>query len=190
MSQQETRNELIRLIPRLRRFAMVLTGSAADADDLVQDALERGLTRLHQWRPGTRLDSWMFRIAHTVRLNQLRDNRSGAYRDIADFEHELGVDEAPRIEARLTLQAVRREVARLPEPQRIVLVLVCVEGFKYREAAEILEIPVGTVMSRLARARLTLATVLGEFDGTADAAGEADSDTGTPRRGGSLRLID
>jgi RNA polymerase sigma-70 factor (ECF subfamily) len=164
------RAQMIALLPRLRRLARSLTGVADQADDLVQAACERALTRIEQWQPGTRLDSWMFRIVQTIWLDDRRAAkvRSGqgqveAQSDLA--EPELTVDGVRRMEAHMTLEGVRAAMAKLPEEQRVVMTLVCVEGQTYKEAAEILSVPIGTVMSRLARARLALARELGQAPG-------------------------
>jgi RNA polymerase sigma-70 factor (ECF subfamily) len=152
---------MVALLPRLRRFAYGLTGSVDEGDDVVQSACERALSRLHQWEPGTRLDSWMYRIVQNVWIDQCRASRNReAPADAAVLEAVPGGDASREVEARLELAAVRRHVARLPEEQRAVLLLVSVEGASYREAAEILGIPIGTVMSRLARARLSLGRAL------------------------------
>lgn len=155
-----TRRELAALLPRLRRFAYGLTGSQDEGDDLVQSACERALARLHQWRPGTRLDSWMYRIVQTVWIDRVRSQRIRTAADPEVLERLQGGDAARELEARLDLARVRRAIARLPEEQRLVLVLVTVEGLSYKDAAATLGIPIGTVMSRLARARLELGRML------------------------------
>ena len=148
--------QLIAVLPRLRRFARGLTGAAAEADDLVQAACERALAREHQFQEGTRFDSWMFRIVQTIWIDQLRA-RDVRKEDGDVAEERLGTD-APvrRIEARLALAEIRLAVERLPPEQRSVLMLVTVEGLSYKEAAEVAGVPVGTIMSRLARARVAL----------------------------------
>lgn len=157
------RRDIVGLLPRLRRFAYGLTGTLDGADDLVQSACERALSRLAQWQPGTRLDSWMYRIVQTVWIDQLRAGRRREIAtDLADLEMLAGGDAAHEAEARLTLAEVRRQIARLPEEQRAVLLLVSLEGLSYKQAATILDIPIGTVMSRLARARLAVGRVLDE----------------------------
>ena len=157
------RQELVALLPRLRRFAYGLSGSTDEGDDLVQSACERALARLHQWQAGTRLDSWMFRIVQTVWVDRLRaGRRRETTTDVADLDRIPGGDAAREIEGRLMLSAVRHHVAALPEEQRNVLLLVSVEGASYKEAAKILDVPIGTVMSRLARARLALGRALGQ----------------------------
>ena len=149
-------DQLIAVLPRLRRFARGLSGSLTDADDLVQAACERALARQHQFQEGTRFDSWMFRIVQTIWIDQVRSRdvrKEGG--DVA--EDRLGSDEpVRRVEARLALDEVRRALDRLPPDQRTALLLVTVEGLSYKEAAETVQVPVGTIMSRLARARIAL----------------------------------
>jgi RNA polymerase sigma-70 factor, ECF subfamily len=159
---QELRAEIVGLLPRLRRFAYGLTGSLDDGDDLVQSACERALTRLDQFQPGTRLDSWMYRIVQNLWIDQrrARQARPEAGMDPVDLE-ALAVRDAEReLNSRLALATVQRAVGKLSEDQRAVLLLVCVEGQSYKAAAEVLEIPLGTVMSRLARARLAVGRAL------------------------------
>ena len=149
-------DQLIAVLPRLRRFARGLSGSVADADDLVQAACERALARQHQFQEGTRFDSWMFRIVQTIWIDQVRA-RDVRKEDGDIAEDRLGSDEpARRVEARLALDEVRRALDRLPPDQRAALMLVTVEGLSYKEAAEVMQVPVGTIMSRLARARIAL----------------------------------
>ena len=149
-------DQLIAVLPRLRRFARGLTGSATEADDVVQAACERALAREHQFQEGTRFDSWMFRIVQTLWIDQLRA-REVRKEDGDVAEERLGSDAAVRgIEARLALAEVRRAVQLLPPDQRTTLMLVTVEGLSYKEAAAVADVPVGTIMSRLARARIAL----------------------------------
>jgi RNA polymerase sigma-70 factor (ECF subfamily) len=149
-------DQLIAVLPRLRRFARGLSGSVADADDLVQAACERALARQHQFQEGTRFDSWMFRIVQTIWIDQVRA-RDVRKEDGDIAEDRLGSDEpARRVEARLALNEVRRALDHLPPDQRAALLLVTVEGLSYKEAAEALQVPVGTIMSRLSRARIAL----------------------------------
>ncbi len=150
------------LLPRLRRFARGLTGSAEDADDLVQAACERAITRLHQWQPGTRLDSWMYRIIQTIRLDQLRAHgvRQRHLEAVQMEQEEHLANGDTEMETNLTLDRVRAAMERLPEEQRAVLMLICVEGYSYREAAEVVGAPIGTVTSRLTRARVALERML------------------------------
>ena len=149
-------DQLIAVLPRLRRFARGLSGSLTDADDLVQAACERALARQHQCQEGTRFDSWMFRIVQTIWIDQVR-SRDVRKEDGDVAEDRLGSDEpVRRVEARLALDEVRRALDCLPPDQRTALLLVTVEGLSYKEAAETVQVPVGTIMSRLARARIAL----------------------------------
>lgn len=154
--------KMIALLPRLRKFARVQTNSMDEADDLVQSTVERALDRLHQWRPGSRLDSWMFRIMKNIRLTQLRKLTELPRGSKGENDIKFSVDGVRYIEAKLTMGEVQQAFAGLPEVQREILYLVCVEGLPYKEAAEVLTIPIGTVMSRLARARLALHQRLGD----------------------------
>lgn len=165
-SQAALKQQLAELIPRLRRFARALTGGRDEADDLVQAALERALGHLAQWQPGTRLDSWMFRIMQNLWIDWMRghEGRKDRFEDLASIAELEGADGRRDGEARVELNRVLSAIARLPEEQRAVMALVCIESCSYREAAETLEIPVGTVMSRLARARVRLNELLGGGD--------------------------
>lgn len=157
--------EMIVLLPRLRRFAMALCGAQDVADDLVQETCERAITRAEQFAEGTRLDRWMFSILSSRWKNHLRSQNVRA----ADSDDEtLGtiVDEREthRAEQRQVLSAVERALTDLPADQRETLMLISVEGLSYREAAETMDVAIGTVMSRISRARLSLATRLGQAE--------------------------
>jgi len=155
---ERIKRELVELIPRLRRFARSLTRDVADADDLVQLALEKALGRLDQWQRGTRLDSWMFTIVRNTWLDELRSrSRRGEFGPL-DEQHEPAAVDAARTEDTL---AIQQALGRLPEEQRSCLMLVLVEGLSYQEAASALGIPIGTLTSRLARGRDALQAVLG-----------------------------
>jgi RNA polymerase sigma-70 factor (ECF subfamily) len=150
----EIRERMVAVLPRLRRFAYALTGNAEQGDDLVQDACLRALSRIDQWQPGTRLDSWMYRIAQNIWLDRVRASKvRGEVVGVEAAAELVGSDGRLVAESELTLKAVDAALARLPAEQRAVVALVCVEGASYKEAAEITGVPVGTVMSRLARAR-------------------------------------
>ncbi len=153
-----TRQELIALIPRLRRFARVLTGNQADADDVVQACLEKAMLNWDQWQPGTRLDSWVFRIArnHWIDDRRRAHNRMG-HDDIGEMLDLAGDDGQAVVEANDTARMVRAAVDSLPPEQRDVVALVMLEEMSYREAADALGLPIGTVMSRLSRAKAALA---------------------------------
>jgi RNA polymerase sigma-70 factor (ECF subfamily) len=165
MSQQAAWQALLALRPRLRRFACGLTGSLDEADDLVQAVYERAIERHWQWEPGTRLHSWMFKIAHSLWVSRRRHAAVRAGRgDPVDPDSLVGSDGERTVQARLTLDDVRRLVARLPAEQRESLMLVAVDGVSYADAADILGIPAGTVASRVARARLALVDALEGVD--------------------------
>jgi RNA polymerase sigma-70 factor, ECF subfamily len=152
------------LLPRLWRFALRLAGDRYDAEDLLQRACIRALERRHQLQPGTVILSWMFSIVHTVWLNEVRARKVRNHASL-QWDEELTatlVDSScVDPETNVLHQQVIAAVARLPEAQRAVMLLVTVEGLSYREAAEVLAVPVGTVMSRLARARLTIGEAFG-----------------------------
>ena len=153
--------EIVELLPRLRRLARALTRSPADADDLVQLSVERALGRRDQWRPGTRLDSWMFRIMKNAWIDETRArSRRSAVLAPEEAGDRVGEDGAAAMQARLEARAVEAAMARLPEDQRLAVALVLVEGLSYGEAAEVLEIPPGTLTSRLVRGRMALAAQL------------------------------
>lgn len=160
MSTDAVRRGLTELLPRLRRLARALTGDASDADDLVQVALERALARAAQWRPDARLDAWVFGILRHAWLDELRARgrrqRVLAPEDAGALVGEAGVE---RFVETLTLAAA---LARLPSEQREAVALVLIEGLSYAEAAGVLEVPVGTLTSRLARGRGALQRLLGE----------------------------
>jgi RNA polymerase sigma-70 factor (ECF subfamily) len=159
MNSPETVRELIiSLLPRLRRFARTLTRTAHDADDLVQITVERALTRLEQWRTDTRLESWMFGIMKNAWIDELRA-RSRRDRMFAPAEAGENVGDAAS-DAHLHALTLQDAMARLPEEQRLAVGLVLVEGLSYKEAAEIMEVPVGTLTSRLARGREALEGLL------------------------------
>lgn len=134
----------------LRRYARLLTGDAARADDLVQDTLERACVKWSLWRPGTALRAWLLTLMHNLHANQRRDHRHDDACVSLEPALEPGHDPTRRLGDRLDLQ---RALAALPPDARAVLLLVTVEEYSYAEAAEILGVPVGTVMSRLHRAR-------------------------------------
>jgi RNA polymerase sigma-70 factor (ECF subfamily) len=162
MSTSDPRAELVSLLPRLRRFAYGLTGEAHAADDLVQAGCLKAIERWHQWQPGTSLASWMFRILQTTWLDDYRSRqRQQTEPDSEALDELMGVDGRVVVEARSDARTVRRLIAELPEEQRVVLMMITVDGLSYKEAAAALEVPVGTVMSRLARARARLADALG-----------------------------
>lgn len=158
---QDFERELVELLPRLRRFARSLARDATDADDLVQLSLERALKARTQWQPGTRLDAWMMKILRNCWIDEIRSRTRRAANSLDDQVTNLTVDTISC--ASDTVLDVGRAMNELPPQQREVIALVLVEGLAYREAAEILDIPIGTVMSRLARGRKELAQKLEAF---------------------------
>ena len=155
--------ELVELLPRLRRFARGLARHASDADDLCQAAIERALKSRDQWQQGTRLDSWMYRITRNLWIDERRAaDRRGVQTPIDEAVVQVAGDGVAEVEAGALRGNVDGAMARLPDEQREVVILVLVEGYAYREAAEILEVPIGTVTSRLARGREALMHLLGE----------------------------
>ena len=152
--------EIASLLPRMRRFARSLTYHREDADDLVQLAMERALGRSEQWTPGTRLDSWIFRIMKNAWIDEVRSRvrRDELFAPEEAGEH-VGDDFAQAHQQRL---AIQKAVSLLSEEHRLVVGLVLVDGLAYKDAAEVLEIPVGTLTSRLARAREALQQILSD----------------------------
>lgn len=134
-------------IPRLRRYARVLARTATRADDLVQDTLERAWAKRHLWQTGSDLRAWAFSIMHNVYVNQARRREPDA------LGQEIELPSAPTHEHGLALRDMQRALTALPVEQREVLMLVAVEELRYDEVADILNVPIGTVMSRLSRAR-------------------------------------
>jgi RNA polymerase sigma-70 factor (ECF subfamily) len=155
--------ELVALLPRLRRFAQALSGNRDLADDLVQEACERALRSQDGFTPGTRFDSWMFRILRNLWLDghRRRAARGGVHATLDDAESIPGADGAGRVMNLLELRDAERALMRLPQEQREALVLTCIEDLTYAEAAAVLGVPPGTVMSRAARGRMALARALG-----------------------------
>jgi len=135
----------------LRRYARRLLGNSCDVDDLVQDCLARALSRAHLWRPGSDLRAWLFTILHNMHVNNLRARNAVSAVPVDD-----AIPAPPEQENRLALRDLARALARVPDEQRQVLLLVGLEGMSYAEAARVQGVPVGTVMSRLARGRCAL----------------------------------
>jgi len=140
---------MVELIPRLRRYARALVGDRATADDLVQDTLERAWAKLHLYRRGTDLRAWLFTVMHNVHVNRVRAARPT---DMLEDEMPELAQRAPQGDA-LLVRDLDRAIARLPAEQSAVLLLVTLEEMSYEEVARALGIPIGTVMSRLSRAR-------------------------------------
>jgi len=162
-SVDELRGQIVDLLPRLRRFARTLARNPHDADDLVQIAVERALARSDQLRPDSKLSSWMFGILRNAWIDQAR-SRGRHDRVFAPEELGENVGEGSD-DAQTDALSVQDAMARLPEEQRAAVSLVLVEGLSYKEAAEVMNVPVGTLTSRLARAREALQTLLSDTTG-------------------------
>lgn len=153
------RRELVALLPRLRRLAWLLARNGQDTDDLMQRSIERALSSSDSWTPGSRLDLWVFRIMKNIRIDDVRSR--GRWSRIIEpltEETELGDNgtSAEDILHSADLEKVRQAVEDLPEEQRVAVKLVLLGEYSYVEAAELLEIPLGTLTSRLARGRASL----------------------------------
>jgi RNA polymerase sigma-70 factor, ECF subfamily len=155
--RREVRAGLEPTLPRLWRYALVLSRARDVADDLVQATCVRALERADQYVPGTRVDRWLFAILRSIWLNEIRSRRIREGGGFVDPEDVLTSDGAREIEVNITASAVLRAIGRFPEAQRETVLLVYGEGYSYAEAAATLAVPIGTVMSRLATARAALA---------------------------------
>lgn len=150
--------QAMQYIPRLRRYARALTGDASAADDLVQDALERALVKHDLWREGSDLRAWLFTVMHNVFVNQVR---SAAVSRTVPLDDSYAADlPQPQASDRLEIRDLDAALQALPEEQRAVLLLVGLEQMTYEETANVLEVPIGTVMSRLSRGRERLRRLL------------------------------
>jgi RNA polymerase sigma-70 factor (ECF subfamily) len=164
-------------IPRLRRYARALTRDLVAADDLVQDCLTRALSKLHLWQEGTDLRAWLFTILHNQYVNHVRRAvREGTAVGLTESEPLL--TRAPQQGKRLELRDLQRAIARLPEEQRSVILLVGLEGMHYEEVAAVLDVPVGTIRSRLSRGREALRRLMGTVP---------DEEAGTPCKPAATR---
>ena len=159
---EEISERIVELLPRLRRFARSLSRNQYDADDLVQSAVERAWRHHEQLKPGASVASWMFGIMKNAWID---DRRSRGRRGEVAFPEDSGDHPAVNpADLNATLWSVSEAMDKLPEEQRLAVALVLVEGLSYKEAAELLEIPMGTLTSRLARGRTALAAALGDKD--------------------------
>ena len=154
---EDIRARMVELLPRLRRFAFLLSGDMDRAEDLTQEACARALAHADQWTKGTRLDSWMYRIAQNIWYDRLRASKvRGIVVEIDDALDVVGDDGRRVVEGRLLLDQAIRCMGELTADQQLLITMVCVDNMSYREAADVFGVPVGTVMSRLARARKAL----------------------------------
>ena len=159
----DLRNRLIALLPRLRRYALSLTGSMPDAEDLLHSTIERALARADQFQDGSELDRWVFRICKNLWFDEWRKRKiRGPSVDPEDVKHEPSVDGERHAENRVKLKELTEALQAMQIEQREVLVLVVIEGYSYREVSDQLDVPIGTVMSRLARARTKLGALMPE----------------------------
>jgi len=158
-TSQNIHAEIVLLLPRLRRFARNLVRNPHDADDVVQVAVERALLRSDQWRSDARLDSWMFKIVRNAWIDEVRSRgrRNKVFLGEEAGEN-VGIDP---IEGEIAIMSVQTAMEKLPEEQRTAISLVLIEGLPYKEAADVLEVPIGTLTSRLARGREALQALLG-----------------------------
>lgn len=157
---------LTQCLGRLRRFAFALSRNAADADDLTQSTVERALKSRSQWSPGSRMDSWLYRIMRNYWIDLARARtRIAKVEVVEDDVEQVGFDPVPGIEASIDLKIVMTAMDRLPDEQREVVALILVEGVGYRETSELLDLPIGTVSSRLVRGRNALLQSLEIHDG-------------------------
>ena len=157
---------LTTLLPRLRRFAHSLSKNTPDADDLTQATVERALRSRTQWEPGTRLDSWLYRIMRNLWIDTVRSRgrKEDLHAPVEEAER-LGEDPSSAIEASIDLKKAMAAMERLPDEQREVVALILIEGLGYRECSEALGLPLGTVSSRLVRGRTALLRILDGSDG-------------------------
>jgi RNA polymerase sigma-70 factor (ECF subfamily) len=185
----DTHRDIEAEIPRLRRYARALTRDVVSADDLVQDTLTRALGKLHLWQEGSDLRAWLFTILHNQYVNHIRRAvREGAA--VVLNETEPMLSRAPQQGRRLELRDLERAIAQLPEEQRSVILLVGLEGMRYEEVAVILDVPVGTIRSRLSRGREALRRLTGAVpDEKAEAVmSQAKARRAMPRRSNTFAL--
>lgn len=154
---------IIDQIPALRRYARALTGERHAADELVQDSLERAWSRFHLWRPGTDVRAWLFTIMHNLYANAVRKaKRAPTYAPLVEAESVSAIQ--PNAETGIEVSSLIQALASLPDSQREVLLLVSLEELTYEQVSQVLGIPIGTVMSRLSRAREQLRQIMSGAD--------------------------
>jgi len=165
MTADQFKSEMIALLPRLRRFALSLTRSGPDADDLLQDACANALQKWQQYDPAQPFDRWMFRVIRNLWISEIRKRKVRQGEGVVDAEDAQELQAHGNADDVLTAQQVRGKVADLDAELAQPLMLVCAEGYSYREVSELLGVPIGTVMSRIHRARKLLVSRLsvGEF---------------------------
>lgn len=167
LAKDHVHERLVAFLPRLRRFCHGLTGNADLGDDLLQATFERSLSKIDQWQVGTNLENWVFRMASNLNIDRLRAQKvRGVTIDIDDAHDLQGADLLTHLESRSDLDAVQRALRVMPNDLREVVAAVVLDRQSYRDAAELLEIPIGTVMSRLSRARQIIETHVLQGAGT------------------------
>lgn len=164
MNAKEHHAAIVELIPHLRRYARALRTDVVAADDLVQDCLERALSRIHLFAAGTNLRTWLFTILHNLHVNQVRQAMRRGPESPLDSDLEARTAGPAATDGRLAVRDLERALEKLPDEQRDVVLLVGLEEMSYKEAAEVLEVPIGTVMSRLARGRERLRALMENGD--------------------------
>ncbi len=160
-AETEIRDGLPAFYPRLWRYALMLTGTRSGADDLAQAAAIRAIEQARHFMPGTHLDRWMFRMTQRLWFNEVRAQKVRQGAGLVPVEEIEIPAKGPGVETNILARQVFSKMSALPEAQRVTALLVYVEGLSYKEAAEMLDIPIGTVMSRLAAARKSLAAATG-----------------------------
>lgn len=151
-------------IPHLRRYARALLGDKTLADDLVQECLTRAMDRLHLWRPGSNMRVWLMAIMHNLHINDAKRRSARPDQVSLSASHENLRSEPPGQDTPLMLRDMNQALNQLPDDQRHVILLIGLEGLEYAEAADVLDIPIGTVMSRLGRGRKSMREFL-DVDG-------------------------
>ncbi len=161
--KQDLRSRVAMEVPYLRRFARALTGNPTLSDDLVQDCIERALTRLHLYDETRNIRTWLYTILRNLYINGLRqDIRRGPHMNIDDVSEQNFAQQPVQAEQAVIVHDISKALAQLPDDQREVLVLIAIEELSYEEAANIIGTPIGTVMSRLSRARSRLKIIMSE----------------------------
>jgi len=161
LQEEALRREIVSFLPRLRRFAGGLARDPDIADDLVQAACERALGRLDQVRPGTRLDSWLYRIIYTRWIDRLRRGKTRTANLVVMSNENISNNTTASSTRHLNAVVdIKTALTRLPEENRAAIMLICVEGYSYSEASTVLNVPAGTVASRVARARIMLGKLM------------------------------
>lgn len=159
---KDLHKQILGCLPSLRRYSRALTGSSEQADDLVQECLARAIDRLHLFKPGTNMRSWLFTILHNQHINLVKRQARRPDREALEDREAITASVPAGQEQYLALQDIQKALEKLPKDQREVLLLIGLEEMSYVEASEILGIPVGTVMSRLSRARGQLRKLMTE----------------------------